>query len=455
MRLLPRSLYGRMLLLSALATAVALAIAAFAIARVLERFVIAGIDDRLETSLSLMASTVRPDGSIDAARVTALEPAFASGSGWQWRIDGPRDHLGSIGEEQVQERRHPRALPEAPRPGRWDARESDRDSAPFDGRLGDGTSFHARRMIVPSANGPVTLVASAPRRLVEQPIGQAIAPLLATLTILGVLLAVAAVVQLRIGLRPLARLRAAIGEVRSGVATHVPEDQPDELRPLASELNALIGQNAAALANARGHVANLAHGLKTPLATLSLGLREPGADPGGALSAEVARIDGAIRHHLGRARADAAGAAARTRTLVAPALDGLVAALARIHAERGVAITRDVAPDLAARIDAQDLDELLGNLLDNAWRWAASRIVVTANAEGRDIVIEIGDDGPGIPPDARATALAAGQRLDERGEGHGFGLAIARELAELHGGSLALGESPLGGLAVRVMLNGG
>jgi signal transduction histidine kinase len=442
-----------MLLLSAAATLIALVIAGFAIAHVLERFVIRGIDDRLETSIALMASTVRPDGSIDRARAAALQPAFASGPGWQWRIDSPADHLGSIGEAQLQERRHPRALPEAPPLDRFDPRpESDRTSTPFDGRLGDGSPFHGRRRIIQTSAGPVTLLASAPRRLVDRPIGAAIVPLLATLGILGALLAAAAVIQLRLGLRPLTRLRTAIGQVRDGTAARVPEDQPNELRPLAQELNALIGQNAAALANARGHVANLAHGLKTPLATLSLGLGEPGSDPSGALSAEVAKMDRAIRHHLGRARTDAAGATAQVSTPITPALAGLAEALSRIHADRGIRLSSEVADDLAALIDPQDLDELLGNLLDNACRWAASRIAVTAAAEGRMLTIHIEDDGPGIPPDRRATALGAGQRLDERGDGHGFGLAIARELAELHGGSLVLDASILGGLAVRVSL---
>lgn len=453
MRVMPRSLYGRLLLLSAIATGFALIVAAFAIGRVLERFVIHGIDDRLDSSIALMASTVRPDGSVDRTRVAALEPAFAPGPGWHWRIDAPGDHLGSIGEPQLQERHHPPALPGSPAAGRRDPRpDSDRSTTPFDGQLGDGTPFHGRRLTIPTAAGNATLVASAPRALVERPIGQAIVPLLLTLAILGVLLALAAVIQLRIGLRPLTRLRGAIGDVRDGRASRVPDDQPAELAPLVTELNALIGQNAAALANARGHVANLAHGLKTPLATLSLGLRDPGADPDGALSAEVARIDRAIRHHLGRARADAAGASGRVSTAIAPALRGLTDALARIHADRRVEVSVDVAPDLTAIIDPQDLDELLGNLLDNGWRWAAARIAVTASSEGRSVTIRIDDDGPGIPPDARLTALAAGQRLDERGDGHGFGLSIARELAELHGGSIDLQQSAWGGLAVSVTL---
>lgn len=453
MRVMPRSLYGRLLLLSAVATGLALVVAAFAIGRVLERFVIHGIDDRLESSIVLMASTVRPDGSVDRARVAALEPAFAPGTGWHWRIDAPGDHLGSIGETQLQERRHPRALPDPRAPDRrGPPPESDRNTTPFDGQLGDGTPFHGRRLVIPTTAGDATVLASAPRALVERPIAQAVVPLLVTLAILGALLALAAVIQLRIGLRPLTRLRSAIGDVRDGKANRVPDDQPAELAPLASELNALIDQNAAALANARGHVANLAHGLKTPLATLSLGLRAPGTDTDGALSAEVARIDRAIRHHLGRARADAAGASGRVTTRIAPALLGLTEALARIHADRRVEISVDVPPDLAAIVDPQDLDEMLGNLLDNAWRWAASRIAVTASSEGRLVTIRIDDDGPGIAPDARATALAAGQRLDERGDGHGFGLSIARELAELHGGSLDLDASPSGGLRAAITL---
>jgi len=458
MRVMPRSLFGRLLALSLVATLAALVIAGFAIAGVLERFVTGTVDARLADRIVALETTVRRDGSIDPALVARI--ADRIGPDEPWRIDAPKGSAGTRRPDgtlllTIDDPHFVDAPPEpsppradrTPRPGALPA-----GVRRFDARIANGTPVHGLTSDVATDAGTATIMVSVSRRVIDRPIRAALMPLALSLLALGAALAIAAVVQLRLGLRPLGRLRAAIGDVREGRLQAVPEDQPDELRPLAIELNALIGQNAAALANARGHVANLAHGLKTPLATLSIGLAEPRADPGGALSAEVARIDRAIRHHLGRARADAAGVSAQATTPVAPAVAGLTEALARIHADRAVAVETAIAPDLTVVIDPHDLDELLGNLLDNAWRWATSRIAVEAEASNGTVTIRIGDDGPGIPAVDRATALAAGQRLDERGDGHGFGLAIARELAELHGGSLTLGESSLGGLAVRVTL---
>ncbi|WP_240047593.1 sensor histidine kinase [Sphingomonas panacisoli] len=446
---MPQSLRGRLLLVATFATGAALIVAAFAIGHVLERFVIAGIDQRLDASLGLMASTVRGDGSIDEERLTALQPGFAPDSGWNWRIDTPRAHRGSIDADQFTGPLLPPREPERRHRGR-DEGETARPT-PLDGQLSDRTRFHARRMTVPTSAGPAVLLASAPRDLVERPIRGALTPLLGTLAILGAVLALATLIQLHIGLKPLDRLRRTLAAVRSGQDVRVPDDQPRELLPLTRELNALLDQNAAQLANARGHVANLAHGLKTPLASLALELREGGRDPDGTLAAHVARIDGAIRHHLGRARADSAGGA-RPRVPLAPAIEGLVAALSRIHADRPVTATVSVAPDLSVGIDPHDLDELLGNLLDNGWRFAATRIAIDAAAQGGIVRIAIADDGPGIPADRRDAAMQPGRRLDEVSDGHGFGLSIARELAELHGGRLILAEAAGGGLIATVEL---
>lgn len=223
---------------------------------------------------------------------------------------------------------------------------------------------------------------------------------------------------------------------------------------MTRELNALIDENRAALTAARGATANLAHGLKTPLATLALELAEPGRDPDGRLSAQVARLEAAVRHHLGRARAAAAASPARLATPLAPVLDDLAATLARIHADRPIAFRHHVAGDLFVAIDRHDLDDLLGTLLDNAWRWASRAIIVTSTLDenAARVTLTIADDGPGIPEAARARALEPGNRLDEQGDGHGFGLAIARDLAQLYGGSLSLDATPGGGLSARVVM---
>lgn len=440
----PRSLYGRLLLLSGLASLTALAVAAFAIGNVLERFVMQGLDDRLDGQLALLAPAIRPDGDIDQSRIRLLPPFDRAGSGWSWRIQAPGQTLGSDA-----------AGPDLPVPRHHGSeRDHDGDRArPLDWRGPDGEFRHARTLTVATAAGPAFVQASAPREIVARPLGQAMTPLLLSLALLALFLIAAILIQLRIGLRPLARLRTDLAAVRSGQADHIPDSQPAEIAPLAAELNALIDQGDAALANARGHVANLAHGLKTPLATLAVRLREPGRDPDGTLTELVGRIDQSIRHHLGRARGAAGGGTpARTATPLLPCIAELATALARIHADRPIAFAMPDGPDLAVAVDRQDLTEMIGNLLDNAWRWAAARVVVRAEARNMTVELVIEDDGPGIAEADLAAALARGRRLDEAGDGHGFGLSIARELAGLNGGRLALARSATGGLAATLSL---
>jgi signal transduction histidine kinase len=268
--------------------------------------------------------------------------------------------------------------------------------------------------------------------------------LLATLGILGILLGIATLVQVRIGLRPLRALRDGVAAMRRGAAG-VSEAQPDELRPLAIELNALARDNAAALTTARASAANLAHALKTPVATLALTVRD---DP--AQAAQLARIDATIRHHLARARNIAGGHA--SRTALAPAIADLVSTIRRLRMERGVVIDAAIDPELHVAVDAADLDELAGNLIDNAARHAGTRVRVSAGVDQGMIRLSVVDDGPGIALADRQRATDAGVRLDEREDGHGFGLAIARELAALYGGVLVLDDAAGGGLCASVTL---
>ena len=449
MTLLPRSLYGRLLATALIATLAALAFAALTIGAVLDRFVMQGLDDRLDAQIAVLAQAVRPDGQIDRSRLILAAPYDDPRGGWGWRIDACGKTIASPAPPDLAAAQDRPPFPDGPPFARH--RRDGRDPQALDWRDRHGPR-HARSLTLATPAGPVRITASAPRAIVDRPLRAAMLPLLGSLLLLGVALAAATLVQLRIGLRPLKAMRDSLTAIRAGKAAALPADQPTELAPLATEINALIAENSAALANARGHVANLAHGLKTPLATLALAL--PAHDPDGLLREQVARIDRAVRHHLGRARAATPGGGMRVATPLGPVIADLTVALARIHADRRVTAQVEIAPDLAVAVDRQDLDELIGNLLDNAWRWAASRIGVTATPAGdsRFVRLSIEDDGSGIAPEARRAALSAGQRLDERGDGHGFGLSIAYELATLYGGTLTLETATLGGLAAIVTL---
>jgi len=439
---LPRSLAGRLLAVSTVTTVAALVFAAFAIGHVLERFVIRGLDQQLDAKVAMLSRALDRDGMLDRERIVDL-PAFDEpGRGWGWRVESARGTW--TGGDVI----------DARRPFRPDHRRgpSRSGAVPGEGVTDAGEPVHTRAVTVPTAAGDAIVVAGGPRRLATAPLREAMLPLLGSLGILGLGLALAITAQLRFGLRPLRALQAALADVRAGRVRRVPEDQPDELAPLAVELNALVDQNEAQLEHARRHVANLAHGLKTPLAALSVKLAEDGRDPDGSLRAMVADLDGRVRHHLGRARAAAPGGRRHARTVLAPAVEGLVAVMRGIHADRAVAVTVDLGSDLALAADAQDVDEMLGNLLDNAWRHARSMVRIGAHRAGPTIAIAIEDDGPGLSERLIEEALIPGRRLDERGNGHGFGLPIARELVELNGGTIGLGRAGIGGLRAAVTL---
>ncbi len=442
---MPRSLFGRLLAVATLATLAALLLASVAIGHVLERFVMRGFDDRLDAQTMVLARAVDLRGQLDRSRAIDLPGFDESGSGWVWQVRSPDGHLWRNGAEA------PPAPAASPPPPAGIGPDPDRARPhPGEGRDRSGERQHFRTLTLMRAGGPVTITASGPRRVVEAPLREAMLPLLGALALLGIALAAATLVQLRIGLRPLRTLQAALGEVIAGRQRHVPTDLPVELAPLAGELNTLIDQNAAGLAHARRHVANLAHGLKTPLAGLGLELAE--RDPDGRLAAMLADIDRRVSHHLRRARAAMPGAPGRVAIPLAPAVDDLVGVLRRVHTDRPITVEVAVA-GITVRVDAQDLDEMIGNLLDNGWRYAAAAIRVTAAVEAGKVVIAIDDDGPGLDEAQRAEALVPGRRLDEAGPGHGFGLPITQELAELNGGGLVLGVSPtLGGLRATLTL---
>jgi signal transduction histidine kinase len=455
MRVLPRSLTGRLLVTAGIAIVVALFCSALAIGHVLERFVMHGLDERLDAQIAVLARSVKPDGTIDPALASDLPPYDQPGSGWAWQVIGPRRTLrsGSLG------------LADLPLPPDWNQPprrdwggghhphgEDPMRPRPLDGIDAAGRPVHFRILGLATPAGPVNIVAAGPRGIVERPWRAAMTPLLVSLLLLGAFLALALILQLRIGLRPLNRLTALLAEVREGRLRHIAVSEPTELLPLVEALNALIGANEQALVRARGHVANLAHGLKTPLTTLRLDLDDPRIDPDGRLVDQVMRMEGQIRHHLGRARAAEPGGAASAAVALGACIGDLVQAMARIHEDRAVVPRVDVPAGVAVRCDPQDLDELLGNLLDNAWRWARAAVHVAAREEGGQVRIMIADDGPGMDDETIGEALIKGRRLDEREGGHGFGLSISRELAELHGGSLDLGRSGFGGLEVVVRL---
>ncbi|QCB47817.1 sensor histidine kinase [Hydrogenophaga sp. PAMC20947] len=276
---------------------------------------------------------------------------------------------------------------------------------------------------------------------------------------LGVMLAVAAWAQVAVGLAPLRALQGALSDVREGREARLQGRFPVEVQPLIDDFNGVLDRNADVVQRARSHAGNLAHALKTPLAVLIQAAEQ--ASHSNAKADELPQlvqeqVTLARRHidwHLARSRMAAAQRLPGLRTPLAPVVKGLLRVMQRVNAERELALQATPIPEAwAFGGEAQDLQEMLGNLLDNACKWARSAVHVSATRSNGQLVLVIEDDGPGIAQAQRETALARGERLDERTPGSGLGLAIVADLVQLYGGTLSLEASPMGGLLVRLSL---
>jgi signal transduction histidine kinase len=440
--LIPRSLSGRLLSVALALILVALLAAGVAMYFALHRFVQGQVDGRLDGQILSIRDALRvtPDGSLSLDPVANGPPFDRQHAGWYWKVMAPGVDLRSpsLGSDDFS---LVGPLPEyRPKPVTADG------TGPGDEPL----RVRAQRFRFEDRS--VFISSSAPRHALEGPLREAMTPVALTLVVLALALMGGVLLQVRLGLRPLSQLTEDLQRVRTGRAERISGAQPSEVAPLVAELNTLLDQNALNLERARRHVANLAHGLKTPLATLAVIMDERGWYADGRLRPLVMTMDRRIRHHLSRARLAALGGPERARTLLAPRVADHIGAFGKLFADKGLVYKIDIATDIAIACEAQDLDELLGNLLDNASKWARRRVVVGADRVGPMVEITIEDDGPGLSDQQAVDVMRAGHRLDESAPGYGFGLPITRELAELYGGAFALGRSELGGLRAGVTL---
>ncbi len=278
------------------------------------------------------------------------------------------------------------------------------------------------------------------------------------LGLVGTGLLLAALVLVRSGLSPLHELRARLADLRAGRTRRIEGQHPSEVQPLVEDLNAMLEDRERRVARAQAKAGDLAHGLKTPLALLALEadkLRTGGHEAQAtAIHEQIERMRGQIDHHLAQARAAAAGASPDTRCALRESAEALARTMLKLHAVRPVAIDVRVPPERVVRVQRQDLDEMLGNLMDNAARWAASCVVIDAAAAEGHVAVTVDDDGPGIAAGLRESMLRRGVRADETQPGSGLGLAIVGDVAEMYGGAVELGDSPLGGLRVTLRLPG-
>ncbi len=267
---------------------------------------------------------------------------------------------------------------------------------------------------------------------------------------------IAGFLLIRSGLSPMKQLRSRLAAVHNGTQRRVDGQYPTEVQPLVDDLNLLLDRREEAVRRAIAKAGDLAHGLKTPLAVLAHEAdraRAAGhAELACALSEQVERMRRQMDYHLAHARAAASGAAPGTQSAVATSAAALARTLQRLYAERGIVVDVSVPADHVVRVQREDLDEMIGNLLDNACKWAKARVMVSSEKYDSTIVVLVDDDGPGLLPSLREKVLQRGVRADEAAPGSGFGLAIVRDVAKLYAGSVALAAAPLGGLRATLRL---
>ncbi len=399
-------------------------------------------DQRLEAVLNALAASVEKDvdGRLTLDRSVGdarFEQVF---SGWYWQIadaDGAVLVSRSLWDE---------ALPLSGR----DAEEELRAGRAL-GPRDEALRLVEREVRIAGEGDPVRLMVAGPQEELSGQIASFRHILVAALSGLAVVLLGLLAVQVRWGLAPLRRLDAELREVQSGAREWLDEARPGELGLVATAMNAVLERDRQLMERARSAAGNLAHSIKTPLSVLRARLDHLPEAEQQRLAREIQRIDDAVRHHL--ARASAAGTASFAgRVHVAEALRPVVDALARLAERRGVALDLEVDPVLRAGVDAQDLQELVGNLVENAIRWAQGRVEVRSLTAEADLILIVEDDGPGMTPEQRDAAMERGEGLDETRSGSGLGLHIVRELVELYGGRMELGVAASGGLAVRIAI---
>jgi signal transduction histidine kinase len=416
-------------------------------------------DRRLGVYLrTLVADVAAPEENVDKFPQSIGEPLFDLPlSGWYWqvtRLDAPTPDVRSS-----------RSLWDATLPRLADLSVS---WVPGSARQGyvDGPEGQqlriVERTIVFGEEVRYLVAVAGDANEIDEETHSFDSALVITFGVLGIVLLLTTTFQVRFGLAPLKRISEGLAAIRSGSAERLEGAFPVEIAPLARETNALIDANREIVTRARTHVGNLAHALKTPISVMMNEANTHGGEPFASKVREQTEImRDQVARHLERARLAARVAAIGTVTDVRPVVFALARTMEKIHHHRGVVIDIDAAEGARFRGEQQDLEEMVGNLVDNACKWAQSRVAVEVFSEKPDprddrrvVRIVVDDDGPGLSPQQREQVARRGRRLDETKPGSGLGLSIVVELASLYGGGLTLGTAPIGGLRAELVVPG-
>ena len=452
-----RSLSLRLTLSSAAVSIILLVAAGFLLAGLFQAALERNFDARLRAVLDGLLANVEvgTDGN-PAMQGQLADTRFSLPlSGWYWQVTPPPGKkLGDLASGSLLEQRL------APDPSVLAKRNAD-GIASFYLTDTNGTNLHVieQGFKLPGSDEEFSFLVAGNFDELRDEADAFRKTLYLVLVLLGAGLLAAVLVQVRFGLRPLQRMQENLTAIREGKAERLEDEFPSELQPVADELNLLIQSNSEIIERARTQVGNLAHALKTPLSVLT---NEARAHKG-TLAAKVAEQAHVMRDqvslYLDRARRAARAQGLGAVTEVRPVLEALGRTLQRIHHDKGLRIDVHCNAGLKFRGEKQDLEEMAGNLLDNACKWATRKISVSAEllrenaGDGRHwLMLTVDDDGPGLRPEKRAEALKRGRRLDESKPGSGLGLSIVTETASMYNGTVQLADANSGGLRVQLRL---
>lgn len=453
-----RSLSTRLIVSSAIISIILLVITGAVLASLFQAAVERNFDARLRSALDGLLANVEVDasGNLQLSNEIADTRFALPLSGWYWQVvpETQDDTQSDLASDSLLEQRL------APTPTMLAKRGSD-GVASFYMVDGNGANLRAIQQVfqLPGSTASYAVLVAGNFDELQVEVSAFQQALVVSLVLLGLGLLLAIFVQVRFGLKPLRAMQQGLTDIREGRAEQLKGDFPAEIQPVADELNLLIQANTEVIERARTQVGNLAHALKTPLSVLT----NEAAGHKGVLAlkvAEQARImRDSVSLYLDRARRAARAPGLGAVTEVKPVLESLARTLARINQDKGVTIALDCADGLKFRGERQDLEEMIGNLLDNACKWSSRKVAVTAGlirdtpTAGRHwIEVAVDDDGPGLPADKRSEALKRGRRLDETKPGSGLGLSIVSETANMYGGTVLLADAELGGLRAAVRL---
>lgn len=311
---------------------------------------------------------------------------------------------------------------------------------------------HIIHVSYPHESGSLTFAATAPEMAIKDDVHDFYAHIITSFLVLGVGLSVAVVMQVRLALRPLNAIQSGISDIKAGKTERLPREFPSDVQPLVDELNYLLDHNETLLKRARNQLGDLAHSVKNPLTVIRNEARMLSGRQGQLILDQSHVMANSIDHYLSRARIYGKQDAIGYRTSVKSVIDDLSFAVEHIHKDRRIGIELQCLEDQWFRGESQDLEEMAGNLIDNAFKWAKTKVVVSCTSDHHELALNIEDDGPGIDEKDIETITRRGKRLDEKTPGHGQGLGITEDIAILYGGKLVLGRSELGGLKATLVL---